>query len=105
MAELKVLDGATGDGSSSTYERSAVYDTTLPARQGAQTVLFKYKKTNTGTCTLTLHDGVTGAAVSSHTVGATNPEAATNSVACPGSFYVAITSAAGTFALDCYIDG
>lgn len=104
MAELKVLDGATADGSSSTYERSAVYDTSLPARQGVQSAIFKYKKTNTGTCTLALHDGTTDAVITSVSVTASNPDAAAVEVPLPGSFYAKISSKAGTIALDCYVD-
>lgn len=92
----KIFNGATGDGAGSTFDRTGDL-----VRSG----LFKYKKTNTGTCTLELKDADTGAVVRSFSVAATNPTQAISEIALPKRFYGEISSSSGTFALDAWVDG
>ncbi len=92
----KMLTGATGNTTG-----------TAKARRGDRAVsgVLKYKKTNTGTCTLNLVDGETGAVLVSLSVGASNPDAAAVEVLLPKSYYASITGASGTFSLDAWVDG
>ncbi len=101
---LTVLAAATADGTGSTFERN---DYSSAGRYGVHVVsaIFKYKKTNTGTCTLQLKDGLTDAVITTLTVGAGNPAAAAVEVAVPETFYAEISNDSGTFALDAYLDG
>lgn len=100
---MQIFSSATGDTTSSTYERHDVYDTQLVGNQGVRTVWFTHKKTDVGTCTLTFHDGTTDETLVSHTVSSGNPDAQATSVALPGKFYAKIASTVGDIVLDCYI--
>ena len=97
---LKLLDGVTADGAGSTIDRNI-----SQGFVGVVSAIFKYKKTNTGTCTLELKDGDTDAVIVSLSVVAANPDANLVEVAVPHTFYAEVSSKAGTIALDAYIDG
>lgn len=77
------------------------------ARTGALVVsgLFKYKKTGTGTCTLTLHDTRTDAEIVSFSVPSNNPAAGSIEVAVPDNYYAKVADESGTFAVDAWMDG
>ena len=101
---LTVLSAVSADGAGATLNRN---DYSSAGRYGVHVVsaIFKYKKTNTGTCTLELKDGLTDAVITTLTVGAGNPAAAAVEIAVPETFYAEITNDSGTFSLDAYLDG
>lgn len=101
---LKMLDAVAIDGVSLTFER---VDYSPEGQYGSHVVsgLVKYKKTNTGTCVVSLKDGETAAVITSLTVGAGNPAAAAIEVAVPDTFYAEITGSSGTYAIDVWMDG
>lgn len=67
--------------------------------------VFKYVKTGTGTCTLELKDGYTDAVLSSLAVGAGNPVSAEESVFLGNTHYAEISSSAGVFSINVFVDG
>lgn len=91
-----MLDGVTGNGAGDTKAR----DTSL-----VKSGVFKYKKINTGTCTLDLKDADTDAVIKSLSVAADNPASGYEEVALPERFYTEVSSASGSFALTAWVDG
>ncbi len=100
---LAVLSAASADGTGDTFKRN---DYSSDGQYGVHVVsaVFKYKKTNTGTCTLKLKDGLTDAVITTLTVGAGNPTSASVEVAVPETFYAEITDDSWTFSIDAYLD-
>lgn len=91
-----ILVGATENGAGNVVNRTSPF---------VVSALVKYRKTNTGTCTLEFKDNVTGHVVATFTVGASNPDQDVTEVALPNSYYAEVSSASGTFALDVWVDG
>lgn len=90
-----LLSDATADGAGEVINRTGPY---------VLAGLFRWRKTGDGTCTLTLKDN-NGATLASVEVDATDPLAGYEEVPIPSSYYVEISSTAGSVSVSAWMDG
>lgn len=92
----KIFTAATGDGTTDEIRRSG---------DEVKSGILLVKKTNTGTCVVTVKEATTAAILATVTVAADNPFAGYAEFPMPKNFYIEIASTSGTIALDAHVDG